>query len=182
MLIKELLMTRDHRHASIGVGVGTFLGVWRIFARISANLPEKIFVHLLREYFLVNNVCGMISKNQVLHVILSAIFTKIKARLTPFLLVFSGLCPDFQGFCEGFKVFYRFFPNFGGFCLGLHQIRTFLRNVCTPCTPVLHHSIPVDPTYLYTFWFLFGFCATYQQNVLKSLENFKNLTCKFQLF
>jgi len=36
----------------IGLGAGTFLGLWRIFARIFPNFPEKCFVQLFPTNFL----------------------------------------------------------------------------------------------------------------------------------
>jgi len=36
----------------MGVGAGKFLGVQRIFARISPQLPEKLLGHFLCERFL----------------------------------------------------------------------------------------------------------------------------------
>jgi len=36
-----MILTDRLKMCTIGVGAGKFLGVWRIFAQISLNLPEK---------------------------------------------------------------------------------------------------------------------------------------------
>jgi len=48
----------------ISEGAGKILGVRRIFARISPNLPEKFLGHFSCEYFLMKTVLGAISSNQ----------------------------------------------------------------------------------------------------------------------
>jgi len=78
---------------SIDIGAGKCLGVRRIFARILPYLPKK-----LSHYF------------------------RIKACWAPFLLMFSGVCSDFQGFYQGF---HSFCPDFHGFFPDFHQIKIF---------------------------------------------------------
>jgi len=49
--------------ATIGVRAGKFLGVRKIFARIS-NLPKKFLDHFMCENFLMKTVLGAISSIQ----------------------------------------------------------------------------------------------------------------------
>jgi len=85
-----------------GEGAGNFFGVRRIFARILPNVPEK------------NSIKSDPQKESS-----SCYFGR---RRTPFLLIFSAVCSDFQGFCEGL---YRFAQISPGFFPNFHQIKTF---------------------------------------------------------
>jgi len=68
----------DHIGLHIGVGAGKILGVRRIFARISPNLPQKILGHFLCEYFLMKTCFSDDLQKKDLHVILGTIFIKSK--------------------------------------------------------------------------------------------------------
>ena len=63
----------------IGVGASKFLGVRKIFARISPNLPEKFSSIVGRQFF------------------------KIKQRWAPFLSVFLGSLPRNPGIFQTFS-------------------------------------------------------------------------------
>jgi len=88
------------RFIAIGVGVGKFMGVKRIFARIFPNLPEKYFVRLLpanflpqrwwRPYFGVPPKTGLV------------FFCK---RWAPFFPGFSRILPRFS------RIFFEFLTN-----------------------------------------------------------------------
>ena len=92
-----------------------FLGVWKIFARISPNLPEKLLGHFLCIYFLVKTFLGWPPKK---------VFMWFCKRWTPFFSnksnhvghhfwpYFRGVCPDILGFCECFHRFLRILPGF----------------------------------------------------------------------
>jgi len=115
----------------IGVGAGKYLGVRRIFARISPNLPEKFLGKFLR-ISSHEDLFGLTSKRRVP-------FLQIKQGWAPVLPVFSSslprfsrilksfhrFCPDFHGFCPDFQ---RFNPNF-------HQIKTFGGALSPPAHP-----------------------------------------------
>jgi len=90
---------------SIGVGAGKFLGVRRIFARISPNLPEN------------NSEENDIQKNDCILIHLH--FVKTKHFKHHFLPKFSQTCPkktlkrhDLQRNVG----FHTFWPNFHRFC------------------------------------------------------------------
>jgi len=149
----------------IGVGAGKFLGVRRIFARISANLPEK-------------NPKKMTSKKNKNDRISLGAFFPVKAPQAPFLPKFHPSLPKFlltcpktiklkhdfqknvftfilgaifvnsthiQQFCEGVHIFFpnflTFCPDFKGFCPDFQQIKTFGGAVAPPPpTPVPLHT------------------------------------------
>jgi len=79
----------------MGVGAGKFLGVQKIFARISPNSPEKILGHFLCKYFLMKAVFGVTSKKRS-SCDLRHHFFPIKALWAQFFPYFQGVCPDFH--------------------------------------------------------------------------------------
>jgi len=99
-----------------GEGAGNFFGVRSIFAGILRNVPEKISI-----------------KSDLQKESSSCYFGR---RRAPFLLKFSGVCSDFQGFCEGL---YRFAQTSLGFFPNFHQIKTF-GGALTPPAPCLPHE------------------------------------------
>jgi len=76
-----------------GVGAGEFLGVRKIFARISTNLPEKrkvfrqLFFRLFSPTQIIKTFSGMTS---------NAIFSN-QTTLGAILAIFSGHLPRFYG-------------------------------------------------------------------------------------
>jgi len=131
----------------ISVGAGKVLGVRRIFAQISPNLPEKLLGHFLCEYFLMKTVfcfdlqtnvfmwfwAPIFSNQSTFGSIFARIFREF-ARIFKGLRSFSQILPKFLRILTGFSRFLpRFSPNLN--CWG---------RACTPAsytTPLLwEHS------------------------------------------
>ena len=115
------------------------LGVRKIFALLSSNVPERFSGNSLREYFPPYRSWtpsfGRQKKVQKRSSCDSAHVGrqcfKMKRRWAPFLPVFSGSLPRFPGICEHF---HRFCPDF-------HQIKTF-GGALTPLHPrFLRHCL-----------------------------------------
>jgi len=90
-------------YSTIRVGASKFLGVQRIFAQISPNLPKKLFSNFCWPFF------GVASKNG-----LHLIFCK---RWAPFLPRFSGILPWISMILPKFSGIFPKFPtnqNFWG--------------------------------------------------------------------
>jgi len=121
-------------HACIGVGASTFLGLRKIFARISPGMPEKTLGHFYANIFSWRPFFGWLPKNKV-----------FMWFWTPFLTIFYGFCTNFQKFWIGFRRFcpdfHRFCPDFQGFCRDIHQIRTFGGALALPAPRLIHHCI-----------------------------------------
>jgi len=66
---------------------------------------------------------------------LSAIFTKIKARLTPFLLVFSGTLPRFSGILWRFQRFLQILPKLRRILPGFTSNKNFFEKRLHPLHP-----------------------------------------------
>jgi len=79
----------------IGVGAGKFLGVQRIFARISPNLPQNFLCDFCLKSFP--------HKDHLWYDLQKKVFLCLYAK------VWRLFSPDFQGFCPNFQVF---FPDF----------------------------------------------------------------------
>jgi len=141
------------RTGCIGVGADKFLGVRRVFAQISANLPEK------NPKKMTSKKC--ISLGGFSHV--KALQASFLPKFYPSLPKFFLTCPkttkfkyDLQKntlilgasfvqsthilqFCEGLHIFcpnvHTYCLNFNGFCQDFHQIKTFGGYCYTRCTP-----------------------------------------------
>jgi len=110
-------------HSIIDEGASKFLGVWRNFAGILPNLPEKYFKKLTSKKSLHVNPAPF-------HVNKGAVIFKSKH-------VGRHFVSDLQGVLEGSQ---RFFPDFMGFCPDFHQIKTF-GGVIAPPPPTQVHVI-----------------------------------------
>jgi len=102
---------------NIGVEAGKFLGVRRIFAQISPNLPEK--------HSKENDL-----QDKRLHFDFECYFCKIKAH-TAILRRYSHILPKF--------------PHI--FCPDFHQIKSFGVRLPPPPTPVLKNIIWLSQKY-----------------------------------
>ena len=120
------------RLRTIGVGAGKYLGVRRIFAQISPNLPKNFWATFSA------NISHEDQKNDI-HVILQTLrnsFFKSNHIGCNFCSYFEGVYPDFLGFCKGFNRFcpdlYGFFP---GILPGFSPNKNFWGCTFTPCNP-----------------------------------------------
>jgi len=122
----------------IRAGASKFLGLRRIFAQISPNLPKKllctfclqIFSNTDHEDFLL---CDF-QKKEVFNLFFCkrrAPCFEVKQCWAPVLPRCSGICIDIQGYCPDFQ---RFCPNVQGFCPNLTN-PNFCGCACIPCTP-----------------------------------------------
>ena len=118
-------------HPLIGVGADKFVGVRRIFAQISPNLPKKFLCAFCPYIFSHKEDEGLFlvwPPKKVLIVFFCkrwAPFFEVKQCWAPFFLDFQGFYPDFQRFC----------PNFQGFCPNFQQIKTFGGALVPPAVP-----------------------------------------------
>ena len=101
---------RKKNHLSIGVGAGKSLAVWRIFTRISTNLPEKFSGNSLSEYFVPHTSClGLSPKNKVFMCAILPMshverqFIKIKQRWAPILAIFADSLPRISSILPTFS-------------------------------------------------------------------------------
>jgi len=119
----------------IGVKAGKSLGVRKIFARISPNLPEKFSSNFLCEYFLPHSswrlFFGTTSKKglYVILQVLSAIFWNQTTLRMMFACMFRALAQIFRVFANIFidfaYIFTAFARDFQEFCPDFRQIKTF---------------------------------------------------------
>jgi len=120
------------------IGASTFLRVRKIFARISPNLPEKLFCDFCVQIFSHKDheslICCDFQKK---------VFICFPANVGRHCLQsnnagrhfcpdFQGFCPDFQRFCPNFQ---GFCPNFQGFCPDILLIKTFGSALAPPVPP-----------------------------------------------
>jgi len=111
-------------HIFIGVAAGKFSDVWRIFARISPNLPEKLLGNFFANIFSQQQykdhedlILRLTSKKGLAHTL--APFIQIKQYWAPFLPVFSGSSPRFSRILRRFS---QIPPRFLQFLLGFSRI------------------------------------------------------------
>jgi len=96
---------------TVGVGAGKFLGVQRIFAQISLNLPEKNFGHFLCKYFSWRPYFGWLPKKG-LDVILDANFSNQSTLGAIFAHVFREFAQIFRDFARVFADFAQISTDF----------------------------------------------------------------------
>jgi len=97
---------------TIGVGAGKFLGVRRIFVRISPNLPEKLLCHFLCKHFLKQTFFWDELYKRSSFCKRLAPFFQIKPRWAPFLPRCSGFCEVFHSFAQISTDFARILKDF----------------------------------------------------------------------
>jgi len=137
LIVETIITSHTGIPHCIGVGAGKFLGVRRIFARISPNCPKDFWATFCVNIFSWRPYWAPFpSSNQST---LGAIFFKSKDAGRHFCSYVQEVCPDFQRFCEGFHRFCPdfsgFCPDFQGFCPDFHQIKTFGGALAPPATP-----------------------------------------------
>ena len=122
----------------IGAGASKFLGVRRIFARTSPNLPENFcvpFDHKFSPTKIMKTFFWWDLQKKVLICFSATVgrhFLKSNNVGCHFCPDFQGFCSDFQGFCSDFQ---RFCPNFQGFCPDFWLIKIF-GGVLSPPAPL----------------------------------------------
>ena len=135
----NMLYTYTGPVIGIGLGAGKFLGVGRIFARISPNLPKNFcstFAYTFSPTKIVKAFFGVTSKWRYSCVFLHTLGATVlnKKFREPFFPYFQGFCPDFHGCCLDFQ---NFCPDFQGFSQIFDKSK-FWGCVCTPCIPALY--------------------------------------------
>ena len=120
---------------SLGVWAGKFLGMRKIFSRISSKLPEKywatfyaIFMWFWAKFFK--------SKED------GRYFHQIKARWAPFLLVFLWSLLRFSGI---FQRFLKIFPRFPLILPGFSPNQKMFAPAPPPPTPLCHPAMDCLP-------------------------------------
>jgi len=110
----SLARSWSHCYHPTDVGADKFLGVRRIFARISPNLPEKFLCAFYLQIFSHKDHDGLFWVRPP-----KKVFMCFSANVVRHFLKSNNIrrhcCPDFQGFCQHFQ---RFCPDF-------QQIKTF---------------------------------------------------------
>jgi len=124
---------------SIGVGASNILGVGRIFARISPNMPKPFLGHFLCEYFLmkIQKRSSCDSAHVWRHF--------FKAHWGPFLPVFSGILLRFQRFSQILPRFQRILPRFSRILPGFSPNQNFWCALSPLHHRLLHHWPGADP-------------------------------------
>jgi len=128
----------------MGVGAGKFLGVRRIFARISPNLRQKFWATFSGKIFSHSN-CFWDDLQIGLHVILNTLGTIFSNQSTwaPFLPVVSESLPRFSVTLRRFsQILLRFpwiLPGFSGILRGFSSNQNFWGALVPPAPVLLHH-------------------------------------------
>ena len=118
----------------IGVGARTFLGCEAFlpeFAKLARKIFGPSFVHCNEDWILDD-------LQKTVFMWFWAPFSQIKARWTPFLLVFLGSLAGFSGILRRFsQILPRFaliLPGFSEYLPGFSPNQNFWGCACTPCT------------------------------------------------
>ena len=117
------------------LGAGKFLGVRRIFARISPNLSEKHLDHFLCEHFLKQNFFwDDLQKKRSSYDSADVMHHFFKSNH-----VGRHFCPDIAKVSDILPRFPWIFPGFSGILPDFHQIKTFGGPLSPPAPRLLHH-------------------------------------------